>query len=881
MTSSVLYFEELDQSSLPLVGGKGANLAEMTKAGFPVPEGFCITTQAYKALISSSPEMNKLLKELNTMNTNDLQHLRHLGKSIREHIEHLEMPSQLRDDIIEAWKKTGEEYPYAVRSSATAEDLPTASFAGQQDTYLNVYGEKELLYYVRNCWASLFTDRAIAYRAKNKFNHDQVHLSVVVQRMVQPDISGVMFTADPTTGHRHVTSIDASFGLGEAIVSGIVSADLYKVKSGEIISKRVSEKKIAVLPLTNGGTETKPIPIEQQKKQALSDQLIIELAKLGKKIENHYGSPQDIEFCVEGEEMFIVQSRPITSLYPLPDLPQQPLHVLVSLGHIQMMTDAMKPLGISVFKTIAPKPFLQESGGRLFIDPTSILQTKWGRKILPIILNNMDESMSRAVEAFIQRPEFRKIPAEKKPLRPKLRLLRPILKDVFLKLFKHDPSLAKAQVETVMEKVAHTVSNDLNSQTGVSRIEEVKNQLEQVVGHVSKIVANPITLMITTRVLRKMLFRITESDYEFNQLTKSLPGNIMSEMGLELGDLADSLRDSPEVEEYLKSAKDETFYEGLLMVQGGDAFKESFEAFIEKYGMRCAGEIDITRPRWREKPTLMVSTILGHKRNLKPNEHRAKYEQGLKEVAEARRSVFQKMGHKGLNKIKKKFMARLIEVYRHMGGLREHHKHLITIVLDDCKQALLNEANTMVKKGILLETEDIYYLTLDELIELATGTFEQNVESLVKKRKEHDAWCQTLNQPRVMTSEGEIITGTVREGDFPEGALVGNPVSGGVVEGRARVVYKPEEANLNEGEILIANHTDPGWTPLFQTAKALVTEVGGLMTHGSVVAREYGIPAVVGIDDAMQKIKDGQWIRVDGDHGFVEIITDENDHKRT
>ena len=369
---------------------------------------------------------------------------------------------------------------------------------------------------------------------------------------------------------------------------------------------------------------------------------------------------------------------------------------------------------------------------------------------------------------------------------------------------------------------------------------------------------------------------MTGSDYEFNQLTKSLPGNIMSEMGIEMGDLADLLRNLPEVEEYLKTANDNSFYEGLLMVKGGESFKEAFEAFIEKYGMRCAGEIDITRPRWRERPTLIVSTILGNKRNLKPNEHRVKFEQGLKEVEEAKQRVFQQIGHNGLNKIKQKFMARLIELYRYMGGLREHHKHLITIVLDECKKALTAVAKEMVKNGILQQPEDIYFLTLDEIIEIANGTFKENVATFIKERKEQYAWYQTLKQPRVMTSEGEIITGTIRKGNFPEGSLIGSPVSAGIVEGRARVVYKPEEANLNEGEILIANHTDPGWTPLFQTAKGLVTEVGGLMTHGSVVAREYGIPAVVGVDDAMKKIKDGQWIRVDGNQGFVEIIKDED-----
>ena len=226
--------------------------------------------------------------------------------------------------------------------------MPTASFAGQQDTYLNVKGREELLWHVRKCWASLFTDRAIAYRMKNGFDHRQVFLSVVVQRMVNPEVSGILFTADPLTGNRRVVSIDASFGLGEAIVSGKVSADLYKVKEGRILQREISEKKIRIRPRPEGGTVTEDVPPEERNRPALADDQVLRLAEMGKRIEKHFGAPQDIEFCVEKGRIYVVQSRPITSLYPLPaDLPQEPLGVLISFGHIQMMTDAMKPLALS------------------------------------------------------------------------------------------------------------------------------------------------------------------------------------------------------------------------------------------------------------------------------------------------------------------------------------------------------------------------------------------------------------------------------------------------------------------------------------------------------------------------------------------------------
>jgi rifampicin phosphotransferase len=245
----VLYFNNIDKTHLPYVGGKGANLGELTKAGFPVPQGFCVTTWAYQTFIQTSREAIELFDLLDRLRPDELGRIRILGERIREHLAALATPDEIKSSILKAWKTTGEEKAYAVRSSATAEDLPTASFAGQQETYLNVQGQEQLLHAVQRCWASLFTDRAIAYRARNGFDHRSVFLSVVVQEMVFPEVSGIMFTADPVTGHRKTISIDASFGLGEALVSGLVSADLYQVRAGKIIKKQISNKGIAIYPV--------------------------------------------------------------------------------------------------------------------------------------------------------------------------------------------------------------------------------------------------------------------------------------------------------------------------------------------------------------------------------------------------------------------------------------------------------------------------------------------------------------------------------------------------------------------------------------------------------------------------------------------------------
>jgi rifampicin phosphotransferase len=869
MNDYVLFFDEVDVSRIQQVGGKGANLGELCKAGFPVPEGFCITTRAYLDFIQSGREMDSLLDELNCLNPDDLDGLREMGRRIRDHLTRLEIPGEIKNAVTKAWESTGKQYPYAVRSSATAEDLPTASFAGQQDTYLNIKGEEALLGHIRKCWASLFTDRAISYRIKNGFDHRQVYLSVVVQRMVDPEVSGILFTADPLSGNRNVVSIDASFGLGEALVSGMVSADLYKVREGRILEKNIRNKEIAIYSLPEGGTVKKTLTPEQQARPALTDHQILQLSEIGKKIEKHFGTPQDIEFCVEKGKIYVVQSRPITSLYPLPDLPQKPLQVMFSFGHVQMMTDAMKPMGISVLRSIFPKNFLVEAGNRLFVNPTELLRTKPGRKLFPKAMENVfDQTLSNAIREVIQRPEFLDVPAKRGLLRSNRRFILTVVKEIWKNLWVRDPELARRKAERFIEQKWSEINQSFQRASGDNRLETIRYELNHLGKDVLKNLFSYVICYPLSYLLLKQSIGDTRDLYEIN---KSLSGNVTSQMGLEIGDLADLVREHPELQDYLEQAEDKTFYDGLEQVDGGEKFKKAFVGFMEKYGHRCPGEIDLTKPRWREAPTQLVPAILGHMRSVKPGEHRQKFAQGEKEANEAIGRILNQAASNGL---KRKWLKRLITVCRNAGGLREHPKYFLTRLLDECKKAILSEAEQLVEKGVLEKKDDVFFLTLDELILLLQGTFRQDVKKLIEERKEAYERHQTLTPPQVMTSEGECITGSRATENLPEGALAGVPASAGVAEGFARVVFKPEEARLHEGEILVAPHTDPGWTPLFQSAKAVVTEVGGLMTHGSVVAREYGIPAVVGVDQATKRIQDGQRIRVDGNQGIVEILDD-------
>ncbi|MBN2909436.1 phosphoenolpyruvate synthase [Polycladomyces sp. WAk] len=880
----VQYFDEIDRHSLPMVGGKGANLGEMTKAGFPVPPGFCITTSAYRHFIEASDKMDEWFNLMNQLKPEQLDEIRSLGQRIRHHLLTIPLSDRIKSAIIKAWSKLGEDHAYAVRSSATAEDLPTASFAGQQETYLNVKGAEQLIEAVKKCWASLFTDRAIVYRINNGFDHRSISLSVVVQRMVFPDVSGIMFTADPVTGHRRTVSIDAGFGLGEALVSGIVTADLYKVRDQQIIQKQIAKKEKGIFPVSRGGTEIRELPPELQQQQALPDQKILELAELGRRIEKHYGAEQDIEWCLEGDRIYILQSRPITSLYPVPAADDDNYHVYLSIGHSQMMTDYMKPLGISVWKALDPfkddsSPFV-EAGGRLFWDCSSFMYLKFVQRKL--LKSSVTDDNVLALKKVVLSEEFQKRAPKRGVKRQVFRAVKQLLAfygKVIPRLIKimyfENPHLAVQRATSTYEQDLSRFRQEVFQRSGAQWIQFIQKHAKRgffsLVAPMAYVYTGFITLPIIKRKVKKWLGEeLSASVY------KSPPGNVTSEMGLMIGDLADTARNYPEVVEYLERAEDRMFYEGLSKVEGGDAFKAALDRFMERFGMRAPGEIDITRVRYKEAPTMLVPSILSHMRSNAPNEHREKFKQGEQEANEAIQSLLKRVKATPGGTRKAKKLSRLITLYRNTVGIRELPKYIMIRYFDIYREAILEEANTLFEKGILEKKEDVFYLTLDELVALLENRFNGDVRELIHSRKALEERYRKLTPPLVITSSGEVFTAEISNEQAPLGALVGIPVSAGVAEGYVKVVRRLEEGSLNKGDILVAPYTDPGWTPLFHSAKALVTEVGGMMTHGSVVAREYGIPAVVGVENATKILKDGQYVRVDGTKGYVEILDEKS-----
>ncbi len=879
----ILFFDEIDKKDISLVGGKGANLGEMTKKGFPVPYGFCATTEAYKEFVKHNKLSDFIIEVIKDAN---LENISKIGKKIREKIVQSEIPDQVAREILSAVHKAGVDNYYAVRSSATAEDLAFASFAGQQDTYLNIKGDNSLLYCIKDCWASLFTDRAILYRIQNKIEHEKVYMSAVVQKMVLPEVAGIMFTADPLSGHRGTISIDASFGLGEALVSGLVSPDIYKVRKSslQIDSKTIGDKKLAILPVQGGGTKTVEITGEKSKSQVMNDSQIKSLAELGMKIETHYGCPQDIEWCIENNKLYVVQSRAITSLFPLPTpLPQDDaLHAYISWNHLQVMTDPISPLGIDIFrnlfsmgkgvKTESDYKILTSSAGRIYSDISGVLQFKKARKMLVSVLINADALMADALKELIGNSDFEtQIKGEKPNLRVFWRYLRsPLFKVIKNLVFKNPEGTVDFVNHYIEQREKKAAEDVFNAKQGLGRLEAIY-KVGSIYEDFRIIITYLAPAIISLKVLEKLELKLLGTNHYVNTLVKGLEGNITTEMGLLTGDLADMIRKSPYLISEFENHDYITLVSRINNLKGNDEFKNKFNSFMIKYGHRAAGEIDIAKERWIENPEPLAKSILAIIKSSKEGTHRREYSDTIEKAKLAAEEFIKEVQAKH-GKMKAAKVKRLIKVLRNTMPAREHHKFLLMKLFLIFKTALLEEAKILVEKGQLVEEKDIFYVGFWELYKSIENN--ESLLELVEQRKEEYEHFSKLSAPRVITSQGEEIKAGYKKNNLPQGALAGIPVSSGIIEGIARVITDPTKESINKGEILVAPFTDPGWTPLFINAAGLVMEIGGLLTHGTVVAREYGIPAVVGVSEATKKIKTGQKIRVDGNAGFVMIIED-------
>ena len=876
-------------SDLASAGGKGANLGRLARAGLGVPDGFVLTTFAYADFVALNDLDQIVLDATDRLVPDDRDRLAAASAAIRDEFAIGELRDSVASAVEAAYARLGAP-PVAVRSSATAEDLPDMSFAGQQDTYLNVVGVDALLESIVSCWSSLWTARAMGYRARNGIAGEAVSMAVVVQVMVDAVASGVLFTANPLTGKRTEVAIDAGLGLGEALVSGQIEPDHYvATPQGAILTKSLGSKAVSIRARDGGGTETREAPSAAQ--QAIPDLVITELARLGTRVAALFAAPQDVEWAWDGRRLSLLQARAITSLFPLPDgVSSEPLRVLFSFGAVQGMLDPMTPLGQHAIRGLAAgasrlfgfeytpdtQPVLHTAGERLFMDVSPILAHPIGARLFPRVLSLIEPATRRVFERASDSlrprrgtgatpwralPRFAGLQARVLP-RLVYALLRPdASRDRLLRTTDASLRAARERWDAATTLPARTALAD-------AMLAEVPPWVITTFG--PRMAAGLGSL----NALRLLGSGLPEAPDPM-EATRGLRHNVTTEMDLELWRTACAIRgDSDAAREFSLTASDDLasrYHAGALPPGAQRAVGD----FLKRYGMRGIAEIDLGRARWRENPVAIMQVLQSY---LKIDDAAQAPERVFaRGAATANAAIARLADATGATRggwLKRPLVRWLGRRVRALAGLRESPKFYVMRLFGLMRTALLASGQDLVGRGVLCRADDVFFLELRELRAVAEGVKRDWQALVAERRKRYDRERHRRQIPRLMLSDGQAFyDGLGAEADDRD--LVGSPVSPGVVEGAARIVHDPQRAHLEPGEILVCRATDPGWTPLFLAAGGLVMEVGGLMTHGAVVAREYGIPAIVGVHQATTRLQSGHRVRVDGSTGRIVLLDDD------
>ncbi|RAX45997.1 phosphoenolpyruvate synthase [Arthrobacter sp. AQ5-06] len=916
-TPPILGLEAVTAAMVPLVGGKAANLGELLAAGLPVPDGFCLTTEAYREATGQAAAGHVTAVEapadgytgvdahrrggplalvhetLQATPDGDLPALAALASRARELIRKAPVPSAIAAAVEQAYAALGDNVPVAVRSSATAEDLPSASFAGQQDTYLNVVGSAAVVEAVRDCWASLWTDRAVSYRASRGIDPAAVALAVVVQRMVDATAAGVLFTANPLTGRRHQAVIDASPGLGEAVVSGAVNPDHFVVDplTGRVLERRLGDKRIAVRPIPGGGTRTLAIS-NGGAAACLSDKQAAELAALGRRVEDHFGSPQDIEWAIAGDgRLWLTQSRPITTLFPVPKRASdgEGTRVYLCFSLAQGLTRPITPMGLSAFRLIAssvaraaqfgvpeprkgPSPYAV-AAQRIYFDLTAVARSTTGRRIVPRVFDVMEARSATVLRRVFQDPRFsvtRRTPLgflrHVVPAAVHARVPETLLRAAF----RPDAALRRTN------RRAREFADSLEPPAGLTPLQRL-DHAEHLLGTrifsvVPSILPLPALGFAALALAGRLLGGGRRDDLQV--VLRGLPNNVTTEMDLELWRLAQVIRNDGGSRAAVTDRKPAELAKEFRTGQLPAVLQSGLARFLGQYGHRAVAEIDVGMPRWSDDPTHILGVLANYLRlkgsALAPD---AQFSNAAEEAEACVDRLVAEARSRG--RLRGTVVRAALRRARLFAGLRELPKYQLVVGLAEVRKQLTLAGTALAASGAVAEADDIFFLDLDEArAGFNSGTGTADLRDLVERRRaDYALELERRHVPRVLLSDGTepeaIPAGDAAAASTVPGALTGSPASAGVVTATARVILDPVGAHLEPGEILVAPSTDPGWTPLFLTAGGLVMEMGGPNSHGAVVAREYGIPAVVGVPDATLRLSTGQEITVDGGAGTV------------
>ncbi len=861
---------ESADATLELVGGKGASLARMAVAGLPVPRGFHLTTAAYRRFVEANSLYEAIVAAVASAVVDDPVSLERASATIRSLFDRGSMPEDVATAIRQAYASLGQP-AVAVRSSATAEDLPGMSFAGQQDTYLNVYGEDALLDAVRRCWASLWTARAIGYRLKMGVDQRSVSMAVVVQTMVPSEVSGVLFTSNPTTGDRDELVVNASFGLGEAVVSGQVTPDSFLLDKGNLAVKErvLGTKEAEVLPSEGQGTTTREVPEERRGEASLSEVQLRELGELALQVEHLFdGVPQDIEWALSEGRVWLLQSRPITSLplAPLKNVTWEPPIPGTKWVRRQVAENMPEPLS-PLFEELYLREGLEISMAKVI--------AKAGKSD---VVSEADRPWYTTVNGYAYlRGNFTmnwKIVRNMVVVMARGTIIRAI--------FQHGVPYWRDEIlpahQATVERWKEFDPTSASDEQLLDGIRELARAEAMYWGGTNFIIA--VTRASDIALNRFLNGAMRGSGLSSALFLRGFPTKAM-EAEAELQSIAEKVRDSEELRELVASTPVWRLMEALGSSHTGRPVQEKVQLYLERYGHQVY-TLDFVTPTQAEDPTPVLLSL-----KAKVTQPGQDVRERQAEMAQERDRLVQRTAS-SLDPVRRRLFLKIVRWAQDFAPFREEAFFYVGSAWPPLRRLALELGRRLAGVGSLDNPDDVFFLESTELIEAsqarAASQGRSDLARLARERRELREARKRLHPPAAVPPSAGIKFGPIdlsfletQKRNLNEGSILkGFPVSPGRVTAHASVILSPADFDrMVPDTILVCPTTTPAWTPLFAQARGLVTDIGGVTAHGSIVAREYGIPAVMGTGNGTRRIANGQSVTVDGDAGTVALEGDE------
>jgi phosphohistidine swiveling domain-containing protein len=869
-----------------LVGAKALNLAALMRAGLPVPDGFCVTAKAYRDHVSplrlGQPERERLA-------------------AIRDFVSAGELAKDTAAGVRAAFKRLRTPL-VAVRSSGTAEDLPGHSFAGLYDTYLRATDADGCIELIKRCWASLWTERAFDYRTRNEFDHDKAAMAVIVQQLVAADAAGVVFTADPVSGSTDRVIVESCWGLGETLVSGKVTPDRFVVRrrTRRAVDRSISTKSVETVFSPDGTTIEQQVPPERAALPSISDATAQKLVRLALKVERVFEAPQDIEWAMAGPNLFILQSRPITTIGRLhcqtgaaEGKSWEDRQVWSNTNAAEVLPGVLTPLvwstvGDYVGKllggiverigiSVGENPFIGEVAGRVytnlntftglvrrmpFASRMSQAQMFGGRNLKPedrakLVLSDRGRRGQLGAEDV---PDIKV-----SPLKTAVRL-----PGFMLWILRHGPGRGRTWITAALTAHEKKQRPDLTRFSETELSVKTVATLEQM-GVGGEALGYALAGMMFTSVLYDLCRRWfrDETGATASRLLAGTGELRSAEAGIELWRLARQAATSPDVRETVLSGGNWVEVRPRLEdSESGHDFLARRDRFLHLHGHHARGEMDMHNPRWREQPDYVLDVV----RNFIRSGSRAGPEADQRRHAEERDRLLAELLGRLRNPIKRWVFGYVVRQTQLSAAIRENVKDAAIRVIADTRELVVELGRRLAARGVLAEADDMFFLRLEEIAPIVSGNAGFDVRAKVVDRRADYKRNLALSPPAIVVGTYDPNKHKPDVFDPASDELVGLAVSPGVATGPARVILHAGTEQVLPGEILVAPFTDPGWTPYFIPAAGIVVDQGGLLSHGSIVAREYGIPAVVNVGPATKLIKTGQVIQVDGNNGVVRIV---------